>query len=273
MNKTRLLIRRGENSALVDNEEMIAYGQPVYNATKNYLSVGEKTQKKYKALKPLSAMRLYGYFDDLDTIKKTNANSIFGVYATNDEFLIEVTGDSKSVKVKNKATSLILLDHLSQTILPGTLKVSEIATMTNSDLTIKNTENNEGKLEINRKINSSLDKIEFLKPLQIGDTEIASSKITASSILSTVATLGSATIAGTLGVIGDASFKKGEFESVLSDKVETQFVTIGNSNIVVKNGSNQVVFQVDTDGNIQIKGDLKVTGKITTAKLDIGVEE
>ena len=43
-NRRRIRFRRGTNDQIVSskNTEKIVYGQPVFNSTKNYLSIGEK---------------------------------------------------------------------------------------------------------------------------------------------------------------------------------------------------------------------------------------
>lgn len=70
-NRKKIRFRRGEEASLVSssNTEKIAYGQPIYNATKNYLTIGDSTgNKTYKNLKPLDVRRVRGYFDDDGTM-------------------------------------------------------------------------------------------------------------------------------------------------------------------------------------------------------------
>lgn len=77
-NRKKIRFRRGDETNLVSplNTEKIAYGQPIYNATKNYLSIGDSTgDKLYKNLRPLDVRRVKGYFDDEITMSGVASES------------------------------------------------------------------------------------------------------------------------------------------------------------------------------------------------------
>ncbi len=89
-NRKKIRFRRGEEASLVSplNTEKIAYGQPIYNATKNYLTIGDFAgDKLYKYLPPLDVRRVKGYFDD--------ENEMSGVTSESKQYWL--TGKSSNV--------------------------------------------------------------------------------------------------------------------------------------------------------------------------------
>jgi len=70
-NRKRIRFRRGEEAALTNalNTETVAYGQPIYDVTKNYLFVGDSAGNKLlKNLRPLDVRRVKGYFNDASSM-------------------------------------------------------------------------------------------------------------------------------------------------------------------------------------------------------------
>ena len=84
-NRRRIRFRRGTNDQIVSskNTEKIVYGQPVFNSTKNYLSIGEKpangqsdTGKSAKDLQPINVRKVNGWYSDNDGIKAVSDPTI-----------------------------------------------------------------------------------------------------------------------------------------------------------------------------------------------------
>lgn len=284
MNKNRILFRRGENSSLVNNTDLIPYGQPSYNLTKNYLSVGSEQETQYKNLKPLKVMELFGFFDDLETIKETNENRFFKITGNGSELQIEVFGKDEqnknnvSISAINNGSKLVLLDSSGHTIIPNQLKVSTITT-TSGDLSIL--ANGTFSFLINRKMSTLNNELSFIKPIRIenddNSTLITPLEISTNSFISSgLSIFNSAKINQTLDVLKKSTFEDADFKKQITSKGITNVGEIKTDSLIVENSFelgkiNQDNYRItiDSNGDIIIKGNVKIDGKLTVNDLDV----
>lgn len=105
MNKNRILIVRGANGALVASTETIAYGQPVYDKTKNYLVIGDTGSKRYNQSKPVTVREIVGYFDDNNGISTGTAKP-YSIKPNGDKLAITSYGEIYITSAGAKTVSI-----------------------------------------------------------------------------------------------------------------------------------------------------------------------
>lgn len=120
-NRRRIRFRRGTNSKIIDtqNKEKIVYGQPLFNANKNYLSIGkrpaegqEDTGTSPKDLKPVYVRTVNGWYSDEKKLdgKWVYQNTKIPEINSNPDYEItgHADGDNKSLDIiSSKVTNVI----------------------------------------------------------------------------------------------------------------------------------------------------------------------
>ena len=80
-NLHRINIRRGVHNKLITDNENLSYGQQVYDATDNTITVGGSTEKKFKEQKPITVREVNGYHGEEEhplTSRSGKAHYYFG---------------------------------------------------------------------------------------------------------------------------------------------------------------------------------------------------
>ena len=113
-NLERIRIRRGSNDNLLDSR--VAKGQPVYNKTRNYLTINNLADNSavYKNLSPINVRKILGYHNENSELKsEALRGSLYEIYG--DETRLNILsgletllkgGDTSSISAKTLTTGV-----------------------------------------------------------------------------------------------------------------------------------------------------------------------
>lgn len=284
MNNNRIRFRRGTTEKLIESNDIIQYGQPVYDYQNNYLIIGDTSGKKISNLYPIKSRILEGYFEG----KYQGANSyIIGPTLENGIDYLDIESD-KSIRLrKNEITKLEI--GSSETLSSNTFKSINIKTTNINDI------NGGQGLVISNNINVRKNVINeelttLNKALTLLDTITLRESTATANILNPARFSSSVAITTTLTSGGQATLdslivtKKSEFNDEI--KINSGKALVG---VIGKSGSgtanrNQIYAEninatsgnigTLTSGTVNINNGtittLNSTGTITVANLVIG---
>lgn len=264
-NLQRIRVLRGACDRLLGYTEIIGDGQPVFNDTFNYLSIGNTSNSRYNQLEPITTNRIEGNLrTNADVIvNDRDGENYFFIGTDNSGNLLFDTYSRDGIYgaivfKKERASSeaaLTLLDASNNTDIPGILKVSTIATR-NNEARIGLANGGELKL-----FSDSAKPIENIsgKTIYIGSIDKTGGVDINGLMKSDSANVGALTVTGTTSLQGaTCTTLTASGKTTLNNNVE---VTLSSGKtLVVKNSSGVELFKVDANGNVHIKGKLTVDG-------------
>ena len=105
MNNKAIQILRGTRSGIIKNKDTkLLPGQPIYNETDNYLTIGSISGDKTIDQLPIKVRELKGYFKDNEGIQQyTSDNDSYGISSTQESLEIN---SSKNLKITGENISL-----------------------------------------------------------------------------------------------------------------------------------------------------------------------
>lgn len=159
------ILRASEVDSSLDNEKLLE-GQPFYNETKNYLTIGKKAGSDGNLTSvsdfPITVRELVGYVDDSTKITNTKTNEYSLKYSNTDNSLnitsptgININSGASNITIKrNNNTKIVVeesnieLDVNSLTVKPNTDNIATISTSSNNGFAFKDRDTRKANVEM-----------------------------------------------------------------------------------------------------------------------------